>query len=829
MERSTNEFKDLNKKYSGKKIEELCSVDLLTFPKNISGPRIYMFSNQLSQAIHVMNPQVPELATGYENAFGSFSDGILKAENNYRIIDKIPRFSNNPDFKYLLVVENLDDGSFDAITVCHYEKLSDMYGYYKPYTKTDKKIIGDIIKKGEVIYKSNNHDDDGNYRYGVNAKCAMMSIAETQEDPVLISKEFADNLKITLIKEVNIPINSNDILLNLFGDDKNYRCLPEIGQDITDVGILCAIRKMVTNQSAFALSWGSLKRTQQSDEIFEAKGKIIDIDIDINKLEEFNGVDDPSNNRSQLLEIYKEELKYHQNIARALSRYTNPKSNIKSSDFLKHIYNRSCNYINNELPNSNIEIKMRSNAGTVAEFAYLTIRVAFETGLFEGCKVTDRYGTKGVIGRILPRENMPRDKFGNVADIVFNATSPFSRANPAQNIELELNFLNESIVRRMKTMTDVDEKIKLMLEFMNDCNKEQGEFMAKKLKSASKSAKAALINEIETSGYMILRQSPLYDTINWETLTDLYHKYDIDVSYGRWKVAYKDIKNKSDRYKTKKQWKSIQNHYKYLWDFDEKTNRPRININTVDKQLKKGKVDLNTVDKSKLYIWQNNHKSFADYLETKKKHEGILDKLSKSVKILRDKNEELSKDEFDSIETFVSYDEETKALLRDYRTPDPLIIANKYIMVLKQVTETGFSAISVGTVNQTGIPIKASKKETGFPYSDTAIACGYMELTNLLRKIEPGIVHRWLASHSTNPEIKYKLIEMLLNKDPLTLHDLPIDDKDIADDVPADSLFAYLFGIGLYSLEDGEKDPFEEYDNFDVDINEYFMKKEKEN
>ena len=825
MELNREQFNKLDEKYKGKKMEDLLGIDGLTFIKYISGPRAYMFSNQIAQFIHVLNPEYPALSTGKENAFGNFSDGKIVAKHNYEILDKIPRFRKNPDFKYLLVLHNLDTDEYDVQEICHYEKLSNIYGYMKPYTKTDDKVIGERIRKGEVIHKSNNHDDYGNYRYGVNAKVAMLAIAETQEDPVLICKEFADNLKFNLIKEVTIPLNCNDILINIFGDDKEYKCLPELGEDITNRGILCAIRRMVTNQAIFALSWEALKNIKQSDEIFEGKGRIIDIDININKLEEFNGAHEETNHRHQLKVIYDEQLAYHRNIVKSLGKYLNPRYGFKTSPLLQHVYRVSSNYINNENPDSTIEIKTRSSAGTIFEFACLTIKIAFESGLFEGCKLTDRFGTKGVIGKILPREYMPRDKFGNVADIVFNATSTVSRANPGQNVELELNYLNETIVRRIKEMNGLEEKGKLIIEFMTDCNEEQGKDIAKRWKLMTKNGKAEFINSIEQTGYLLLQQPPLYGTIDWERLAYLYRKYDIEISNVRWKIPYYNIQNKSNRYKTKKEWKSIQNHYNYAWDLDTKTGRGRITMEKAMKQLKKDKVDLDKVDHSKVYIWQNNPITYEKFLKIKEERETMLEKLARSITIVRNKDEELTEKEFESWDTYVSENKNDGSVIRDYRSGGPVIIANKYIMVLKQITETGFSAVSLSSVNQMGMPIKIAKKEIGFPYPDPPVALGYMEITNTERLVEPDLVHRWIASHSTNPEFKNKLIEMLLNSNPLELHDLPIDSKSVSDDVPALSLLAYLFSIGLLSINSNEEDPFERFDNFEMDINEYFAKK----
>ena len=106
--------------------------------------------------------------------------------------------------------------------------------------------------------------------------------------------------------------------------------------------------------------------------------------------------------------------------------------------------------------------------------------------------------------------------------------------------------------------------------------------------------------------------------------------------------------------------------------------------------------------------------------------------------------------------------------------------------------------ISLGSTNQVGIPNKPSKQINMMsPYSKSAIRNGEMESDNLFTRLDPDIVHRYMATHSTNPYMIEMLGKMLLTKDPLQVHDLELDDDEIYDDVPAVMFHSYLYSIGI--------------------------------
>jgi hypothetical protein len=83
------------------------------------------------------------------------------------------------------------------------------------------------------------------------------------------------------------------------------------------------------------------------------------------------------------------------------------------------------------------------------------------------------------------------------------------------------------------------------------------------------------------------------------------------------------------------------------------------------------------------------------------------------------------------------------------------------------------------------------------PYSKSSIRNGEMENDNFFIRLPPEIVHRYMATHSTNPQMIEAMATMLLTEDPLTFHNVPIRSEDIKNDAPALMLHSILFSIGI--------------------------------
>ena len=186
------ELINANKNFPNSEAYKILAGPNLTMPQFLSGNRANMFCSHVEQHVPLINPESPALATSFEKPYGKYTDSYEVAKSDMKIIAVIPKYVNVSRFNYIYIVQNLVTKVYDVIEIKHYECLSENRGYLRPYTTGDTYKPGDIIKKGETLFRSNNHDEFGNYRYGKNANVAYVSIPEVEEDGIVIRKGFCE-------------------------------------------------------------------------------------------------------------------------------------------------------------------------------------------------------------------------------------------------------------------------------------------------------------------------------------------------------------------------------------------------------------------------------------------------------------------------------------------------------------------------------------------------------------------------------------------------------------------------------------------------------------
>lgn len=747
----------LTQRFKGVEAQRVMSGLNLTIPQKLSGNRAQMFASHLEQMITLKNPESPKVFTGYEQPYGQYTDSRIKTEVPYRVIDVISRDIALNRFSYIYLVQDML-GAYDVINVVHFEKLSELHGYLRPMTTSDYFQPGSIIPPGTTIMRSNNHDEHENYRYGINAKVAYISIPETEEDGIVFSESYSKNIKFYMVNETEIVLNHNDCLLNLYGDIDTYKCFPDIGEFVKD-GILCGKRKINHLNTASEMTSNALRRSMINDTLHYGKGQVVDIQVHVNNVDELIN----NEHRQQIMFYYLAQKAYYENVKKSLGSIVNNKDN-KYSFEVKFQYEKANDFLSPE-------VKFSNNTG-VFEFAHVVITTVEEVSLYDGYKVTDRYGGKGVICKIWPDEYMPVDEYGNRADVILSPPGTVARANPGQLYEHELNFISNEIRKRMAKLTTLDAQFTLLQGFLADINPKEAAYFYTYWNGLTEEKRQEVIAETIHEGIMI-HQGPFYDNLSLDQLENLYSKYDVKPSRVRIRREFpfgdtmiKDnipakelVDEELTFYFSQKQslrdLSGVSPHHGtdvegYL--FDDQVYIPD------------GEGGVKTLSAESLY---NHVVSYGD-----SKQLNFEDKVR-------------------------AYRDERGMLVREFVSQRPVVIADKFMIVLKHVPETKFSARSVGATNQIGIPSKAGKPDNVGPYSNTPIKFGEMELDNALIRVPEGIVHRLLATHATNPALRTKLVEMLLSEDPFEAHDLPVDDDGIEDDVPALELDTFLFTIGI--------------------------------
>jgi len=750
----------------------------LTLPEFVSANRLQMQSLQTSHHVGLLDPESPNMATSFEKPYGKYTDSYYVAPADFRVISVIPKFTNIARFNYVYVVQNMLTKVFDVIEVKHYQCLSEDRGYLRPYTDGDRYKVGDIIQKGSTVFRSMSHDEYGNYRYGVNPKCAYISLPENEEDGIVIRAGYREKFAFYDMKKTPILINRNQVLLNLYGDTNNYKCFPDIGEEVKD-GILYAKRSINYANIAAECTDDSLKHILSNDEVCKGDGFVGDVDIWVNDTEEFEN----SGNKTQLLKYYHACVDYYTKIYNVLDPIVNAsnKSKVQYTRKLRWIFEHARNYLDKNV------IWMNNNNNI--EFAYLEVMTYEKKYATDGYKITDRFGSKGVITYVCPDEYMPRDELGNVADLILSPPGVIARANPGQLYEQEYNFIADTIAKRITALPTIQAKEALLVEFVMDSNTNEGKELIKFLKGKNPAEKIQFFKDIDDHG-ILLAKEPFDGQITPDKLENLYVKYKVAPTSVLICREFNDNMTALP----------LQNIVKAKEAAGFVTPQTEIGLNKRQLDIEQRNKGVTPFDVAKKEKYSSNNMAVApDGL-------GGFD----TIDLYKYRsNQQFNQKKAVPGTCVKAWINSEGNLVRQYKSFNPVIIGRKYYMLLKQMPDEKFSARSVGSTNQVGVPNKTGKQSKLMsPYAKNAIRLCEMDNDVNFCRVDPEIENRFMATHSVNPELCEKLGTMLLTEDPFELHDLPIKNEEICNNVPALMLHAALYSIGreIEDVYEGEEE-----------------------
>lgn len=275
-----------------------------------------MWANHINQWVHLTKPEFPRVFTNFENQVGEYSVAHKEAEEDFEIISKIEK----NEFNYDLIIQYKSSKVYDIL---HYRKgvnITEDYGYTLE-DKLTKKKEGDIVYKGDPIYASSNYDEHGNFSYGTNLKSIFLAYKGlTYEDGIVISESAAEKLKSHKIEETMFSINSNDIMLNIYGDKYYYKSFPKVGDEINN-RILTAIRRIDYGKILYDFQSDKMREIDNLNDtmIFTSGGKIIDIDIYSNI--PLGRLKEKSNEfKNEIIDVYEKQLNYYNKLAQELEK-----------------------------------------------------------------------------------------------------------------------------------------------------------------------------------------------------------------------------------------------------------------------------------------------------------------------------------------------------------------------------------------------------------------------------------------------------------------------------------------------------------------------------
>lgn len=336
---------EFNQQYDHK--DDFLGKDILTLANRVDAARNNMWHGHEEQRVVLEKPERPRMFTRYETLVGKYSSAYKQAEQDYDIIAKINKFEGS-NTNYILVIKYKNSNYYDIIERKECEKLTESYCYPINNEYIDSLNEGDTVKKDDILFKSTSFDKDMNYNYGVNANIIFVSDNKTTEDAIKARRGFLEEkCNSFYCDEILITINTNDILINYYGDNEHYKSFPDIDEYTKDDRKILAVRRRINYEtSLYDLKDEQLMRINYNDDQpFYGKGKVIDIDIycnqDPNKLRNYEY-------NSQIVKYLDMQTEYYKKIVEILEPIKFNTKN-KCSDDLSYLYRRAKDILNPEI------------------------------------------------------------------------------------------------------------------------------------------------------------------------------------------------------------------------------------------------------------------------------------------------------------------------------------------------------------------------------------------------------------------------------------------------------------------------------------------------
>lgn len=417
----------------------LLSVQKLnSFTGNDSASRKQMASGNLAQMLSLLNPTRRILMAGSEPEYAKYVFKVMMPVNALilDIVDRITpsnvkgALTSNPE--QLVIYENLDTGEIDMLRIPKYMSFHKRFGFEQVKVAENQHLlrVGQAVEAGTVFAMPVSVTPEGEYLFGREARCAWVTLPAVVEDGAMISESFARAMSSYIYEERTVSFGKDYFPLALFGDPNDptiYKIHPDIGEKVGEDGILMGLRRKRPMMAAVEMT---PERLRTIDRIFDKTIKVPPGSEVVNVVVQHDGDARVSNTFGGMEyspSRYDEAQRRFYN--RIINKYRELENNLGEQLALSRPLHRliveALTYIN---PYHKGGRKLCYRKMELDDWRItITIRKEVRAGM--GIKLTDLHGGKGVIVKVARDEDMPRDQYGQILDLVMDPMSLTKRMN----------------------------------------------------------------------------------------------------------------------------------------------------------------------------------------------------------------------------------------------------------------------------------------------------------------------------------------------------------------------------------------------------------------
>lgn len=565
-----SQYAKMNEEY-GDAMYRIWGPTLISFPSDTDSSRALMNTSQQKQFLTLLEPDVPHVLTHFENIFGHYNRSYKKMEGTWEVIDKIDKFGDGRI--YTLVLYNRETRTYDMVEKVVAVARTEKFGFLYDNNHMDSLQVGDVIHD-DVLYKSTSYDEHMNYRLGKNANVMYSTSNPTIEDAIYVREGWAKSVRFVELDSVTVSVNDNDILINRYGTDSEYKPFPWVGEMVQD-NVICTSRRIVKEHLLYDFQSKNLRTTYPTDtDYFTSKDAMV-YDITVY----YNGDDPFPDNlfHNELGAVYRACNSYADRVTKAAREIKEKCKRNPRYHYTKNIPYLISKFQHVSDPDYKWKFKDREFSNILISFKTFAI-----VSLQAGYKLVGRYGDKGVISKIasdriaedtgeneyiqnlikdgvlgsfdqeltpeelaelsvkyhvVPDSEMPYMEDGTKVDVLLNASGAIRRLNNGQLDEVDLAFQMECIRKKICETEDIDEKYDLLFRFLEIVNEDEFKFFYQKYTSWNQKVtieghtialldseeKRRFIRDVEEHGIYLVK--PPHKRIRYDTVKAVYHEF----------------------------------------------------------------------------------------------------------------------------------------------------------------------------------------------------------------------------------------------------------------------------------------------------------------
>lgn len=435
----------------------------------VSYARQNMASGFLTQSNVIKGASRKRIRSGFEreHAKGTFKYTFDKDVTILDIIHKYPKsFLKNPDAinpKSIIIYEEHDTKMLGCVELNRFHVMHMHYGFNYKYNEDTLNNLGkgSRFRAGTVIADSPNVTEDGDYMLGLEANLAFLTDPAGSEDGYVLSQSFSSNISTTGFETRTFSCGRSHYPINLNGTPDKYKSIPDIGDKINSNGLIAAFRPLTPSLDPIYMTDRHLMKTAHGMDMplyGIANATIVDINVHHNNIGDDRGL--PSQFTEQLRRYWEEQKRYYMAILRAclgrrkgwLSEDANIHPDLWSVLYDAIVY-CGTDLVDEGLWNPaerNLLERTRSYRNDPLDEWRVDITFEYKTEVAEGPKLSNYSASKGVSVAVWPDECMPKDDFGNVADVIIFGGSTTGRMTLGQVNEQLIGAVGRDVIKRVR-------------------------------------------------------------------------------------------------------------------------------------------------------------------------------------------------------------------------------------------------------------------------------------------------------------------------------------------------------------------------------------------